>query len=287
MDKNVDTCMFSAFAPSRSMPRRRLILAAPEPQSLAVSLFNEIGTLALEEIERARTLYLDIRRLRQHQPSSFFVSVACVVAALRVGRREEAIEELGRAYGIKNTSEIVGWGALADLSAIVGQLDRSAELYGRLRVIPGALAIPQIAQNAANSALISGNIESLRYLSDEGIRLNSPISNATQYLSIVDRAGISKHFDDHQKIVSAVLRDTRTWAGPEIRYEDRDEPTLVIYHWVLGDRATRTRLQLEMIDALRAHYQSVNGDLSAVLPVLLNRIMEAPQMAVPVAVVAS
>jgi hypothetical protein len=259
-------------------------MPTPEPTNLATKLFNEIAQLPLEEVDRARTLYLDLRRLRQSQPSSFLVSVASVIAALKAGRREEAVQELGRAYGIKDPSEIVGWGALADLSAIVGQFDRSAELYARLRSIPGALAIPQISQNAANSALISGSIDNLRYLADEDFKLNKATSNAVQYLGIIERAGIVKNFSDHQKIVSSVLREARTWAGPEIRYEDRDEPTLVIYHWVLGNRAARNSLQLQMINALRAHYDSTSGDLSLILPVLLNRILEAPEMVAPVAV---
>jgi hypothetical protein len=39
-----------------------------------------------------------------------------------------------------------------------------------------------------------------------------------------------------------------------------------------------------MLDALRAHYQNINEDLSIPLSVLLNRVMEAPQMVAPVAV---
>jgi hypothetical protein len=39
-----------------------------------------------------------------------------------------------------------------------------------------------------------------------------------------------------------------------------------------------------MLDALRAHYQSIGADLSLVLPVLLNRLLEAPQMVTPLAV---
>jgi hypothetical protein len=274
--------MAPAFAQKRS--HGGLILSGPEPESSATNLFNEIGSLELEDVERARTLYLNIRRLRQSRPSSFILSVASVIAALKVGRRDEAIEELGRAYGLRDASEIVGWGALADLNAIVGQLDRSAELYTRLCAFPGALAIPQIVHNAANSALISGSIENLRFLADEDAKLNRPASNASRYLFIIERSGISESFNDHQKIVSSVLRETRTWAEPQIRHEDRDEPTLVIYHWILGDRAARNRLQVQMIDALRAHYRSASNDLSIVLPVLLNRILEAPKMISPVAV---
>lgn len=259
-------------------------MSAPDPKALAAALFNQIGQLEIDEIDRARTLYLDIRRLRTHQASSFLVSVAYIVAALKVGRRDEAIEGISRAYGIKDSSEIVGWGALADLCAIVGQLDRSAELYGRLRTVPGAFAVPQILENAANSALISGSIESLRLLDEENVRIDRPESNATKYLKIIDQSGLSATFNDHQKIVSSILRDLQTWAGPEIRYEDREEPTLVVYHWVLGGRVARNRLQVEMINALRAHYQSVSSDLSTALPILLNRLLDAPQMIAPVAV---
>jgi hypothetical protein len=259
-------------------------MTTPEPESLAANLFNQIAKLELDEVDQARTLYLALRRLRQQQPGSFLTSVALIMAALKVGRRTEAIDEIGRAYGIKTTADIMGWGALADMSVFVGQLDRGAELYGRLRTIPGALAIPQISINAANTALISGDIESLRYLSEEDKKNNTEISNAKNYLSIIDRSSLAASFNSHQKIVSSVLRDSRNWAGPEIRYEDRDEPTLVIYHWVLGDRPTRNRLQREMLDALRAHYQSIQKDFSLALPVLLNRLLEAPQMVVPLAV---
>ncbi len=259
-------------------------MSAPEPESLAVALFNEIGQLDLDQVDRARTVYLDLRRLRQQRPADFSISAALIMAALKVGRRDEALDEIGRAYGIKTTADIISWGALADMSVFVCQLDRGAELYGRLRAIPGAFAIPQISQNGANSAMIRGDIDFLRYVVTEDKKVNKEISNAANFLAIIDHFGIAETFNEHQRIVSSVLRDSRTWVAPEIRYEDRDEATIVIYHWVLGDRARRARLQVDMLDALRAHYQSIGADLSLVLPVLLNRLLEAPQMVTPLAV---
>ena len=104
-------------------------MTTPEPESLAVNLFNEIGSLDLEDVDRARTVYLALRRLREQQPASFMASVALVMASLKVGRRDEAINEIGRAYGLKNATDIMGWSALADMSVFVAQLDRAAELY--------------------------------------------------------------------------------------------------------------------------------------------------------------
>jgi hypothetical protein len=104
-------------------------MTTPEPESLAVNLFNEIGSLDLEDVDRARTVYLALRRLREQQPASFMASVALVMASLKVGRRDEAINEIGRAYGLKNAADIMGWSALADMSVFVAQLDRAAELY--------------------------------------------------------------------------------------------------------------------------------------------------------------
>jgi hypothetical protein len=132
--------------------------------------------------------------------------------------------------------------------------------------------------------LISGNIDFLRRVADEDKKNDQKVSNAANYLAIINRSGIAGSFDDHQKIVSSVLRSTRTWAAPDIRDEDRDEQSLVIYHWVLADRATRNRLQSEILDALRAHYQNIKDDLSRSLSVVLNRVVEGPQMVAPVAV---
>ena len=147
-------------------------MSAPEPEALAAALFSEIGQLDLDETDRARTIYLELRRLRQQQPASFGTSVALIMATLRVGRREEALNEIGRAYGLKTTADIISWGALADLSIFVGQLDRGAELYERLRSVPGALAIPQVSQNAASSAVVRGDIEYLRSIADEDKKVN-------------------------------------------------------------------------------------------------------------------
>src|SRR5438477_11692193 len=104
-------------------------MSTPEPESLAVNLFNEIGNLDLENIHRARTIHLALRRLREQQPASFITSVALVMASLKEGRPDEAINEIGRAYAIKNTSDIMTWSARADKNVLVPQLDRAAELY--------------------------------------------------------------------------------------------------------------------------------------------------------------
>ena len=80
-------------------------MRTPEPELAATRLFNEIANLSLDEVDRAKTLYFDIRRLRQQQPADFTVSVSMAVAALKVGRRDEAVDELVRAYGLKHITQ--------------------------------------------------------------------------------------------------------------------------------------------------------------------------------------
>jgi hypothetical protein len=261
-------------------------MTAPEADSLAVTLYNEIGRLDLFETERAKSLYLALRRLRDQQPSSFQISVALIMAMLKVGRREEALAEIDRSYGLKTTSDIISWGALADLNTFVGRFDRSAELYRQLFAIPGALSVPQISANSANSALIRGDMEALMNIANEDRKANQPVSNAISFLGIAAGHDMASTLGDHQRIVSSILRDLRTWAIPIIRFEDRAEPSIVIYHWVLADRPSRAILQADILTALRAHYQTIGADLSAALGAILNKIEQAPEMNVPMAIVA-
>ncbi len=258
-------------------------MSVPAPELLANHLFNQIGNLPIDEIDQARTLYFEIRRLREKQPADFTTAVALVVASLKVGRRDEAVEELSRAYGLKSLHEIVMWGALADLNIFIGRLDRGAELYGALRRIPGAFAVPQVSRNAANAALTLGDVDFLAFVTEEAKKVSLAEGIAGFYLSIIEHYRVAKTFAEHQRIVSSVLKDSRVWMMPEISVAYQDAPSIIISHWCLVDRKECSKLQDAIIDALRAYYQSVEVSLAPALSAVLHRVREAPKMSVPMA----
>lgn len=252
-----------------------------EPDSLADSLFNEIGSLPLFDTDRAKELHLALVRLRRQAPSVFSVRVALAIAALKLGRRSEAISSLDEANGLKTRSELTAWGALADLNVIVGRLDVGGTLLRQLLATPGAIAVPQIQTNAVSSLMVLGDMDGLvnldRAIKDMGGENHQPTElMAADVLSVLRDAHLGPTFAAHQRIVSAVLKDVRTWVNPHVRTQDRAQPTLVIEHLVIGDRVARSQLQREILDALRAHYQSVGLELGRVLPFLLNKVSPAP-----------
>ena len=228
-------------------------MAQGTPAEAATEIFNAIVGSELDEQKKLGSLVWRARQLCHTQPADFSVRVALASALLKTGMREEALQQLDTAFGLRQISEPGIVGTLAHLYVCVANYDRSKALFRMLTMDPGHLKLDVVTENAARFAVSAGDVGYLREINDLTTD-SSTHSFPKIVLQILEASGMVEHLSAHQKIVTKIVGEHQAWIGAAPIDEMDGPATFAVWRHLMVDAAECRALARRVTEALCAYY---------------------------------
>ncbi len=225
-------------------------MAQGTPAEAATEIFNAILRSELDEQEKLGSLVWRARQLCHTQPTDFSVRVALASALLQTGMREEALQQLDTAFGLRQISEPGIVGTLAHLYVCVANYDRSKALFRMLTADPAHLKLDVVTKNAARFAVSAGDVGYLREINDLTTD-SSTHSFPKIVLQILEASGMVEHLSAHQKIVTKIVGKHQAWIGAA-PIDETDG--FAVWRHLMVDAAECRALARRVTEALCAYY---------------------------------
>lgn len=228
-------------------------MAQGTPAKAATEIFNAILRSELDELEKLGSLVWRARQLCNTQPADFSVRVALASALLQTGMREEALQQLDTAFGLRQISEPGIVGTLAHLYVCVANYDRSKALFRMLTADPAHLKLDVVTENAARFAVSAGDVEYLREIVE--LTIDTPQNIFPNVaLQIIEASGLADHLPTHQKIITEIVGEHQAWIGAAPVDETGGPAMLAVWRYLMVDAAECRALARRVTEALCAYY---------------------------------
>ena len=236
-------------------------MVGPTPAEESVQLYNDVVVeTQLDEQDKLASFIWRTRQLCRAAPSDFAARVVMASVLLRIGQRDEALENLDTAYGLRQIDKLAAWEHLAFLFTSVldyeraGELIRSTTSNKEIRYQGGMIG------NAARFAICSGDITYLRELAEisdaDNLDADDESELPGQLLRLLDEGDLAPHLGAHQQIITDLLSGVQSWTGVNTVDEDDGSEMIVVLRYVQHGKADRFALRRSVTDALNAYYQN-------------------------------
>lgn len=232
-------------------------MATPAPAEKSLELYNDLLAIPVNERpEDAEKLLWQLRALCKSTPGNFPALVALIQGALMTGQRDEAAENLERAWGLRQGQEPQVVFTFAGHLVDIGQ-------YGRAKtVLCELLAQPAIRSNAKHlnlayqCAVPSGDVEWWR----EIMEISRDLGDTVDY-EVWDRTvkdfDLSKYLPNHFEIVHGFVAAQQCAVIVHQYIGPTDHFCFDVLYYLPLDRKDRVELNFQIDQALCDHYEKL------------------------------
>lgn len=230
------------------------------PQKADLDLFNKLRDVDTRDPEGYARHFWEAQKLVRQVPHSAVARVAMAEILLGCGHRRAGLKELATAEGLSRGEQPPVRHSLAMLFGWTGQADKAVQVYKELLADSGTRLLPGFAQNALRVALLDGDVEFARNISDLALQDGTePSEEMVEFVRSSENEELFEVFHQHQKVVRDILSEylTQTWVGPSV---EEGQQSVSFEYAIICPRSERRRLQRKIFESLTDLYRALNKE---------------------------
>ncbi|MBC7951929.1 MAG: hypothetical protein H7Z12_08970 [Rhodospirillaceae bacterium] len=234
-------------------------------------LFNAYVGTHRTDAAGMRGLVFRLRPQVKKAPTNVLLLTALAGALLHAGDVNAGTEKLEAAYRLRDYAPYACLAEIASLHSGIGEYERASELF---RQVTSGTLEPSVVANSAFHSLASGDLGML----EAALALAEPfqlkvMSNIVTAKEILAQNKLLDSLAGHQYVVRSVLTGHRCFYSFRVSDEGGEQPFISYDHFVVGDRKVRSRLSIQLFDALFDYYEAQGQDGGAFVSVLVDDIL--------------
>lgn len=230
-------------------------MAAPVPAQQARELHNQLVNSDKEDLAALNRVVWKLRQLDRKLKDDFPTCVALQAGLVLVGEGLEARRLADTLFGRHLDAEPDVLVTFASILCSLGQYERAKAIYTKLLDQPGIRASAVVREIAANTAVLSGDIEWMEQLAVAEEATNEP-NTVRAILETLEESKLREYFPEHQRIVREILGPHQCGCSVRIGTMPGEDREIVLEHSLPMPRTERVGLQQELRLALNAFFRT-------------------------------
>lgn len=227
-------------------------MATPAPKKEIDQLFKDYIAVRSDP-GQVNQLEWRAMGLAKRHPHSFEARTLYGAILLSLAKRVEALEHIEAAYGLNPGNDFYTANILAVTFANIGLYDEALQIYSQLISMPWQTNLEGIAFNICTTAVLAGDVETLRVVSQ---RAQSESVHAKEFLSVLDQNGMLEHLNGHQQIIRNMIATYQCSGFISVFNEEGDGPYIACEYEVLVDHQELRHLEKQIHARLKEYYRS-------------------------------
>jgi hypothetical protein len=228
----------------------------PIPVTRSDQVFNSLTNVDIEDVDTAVRSLFQLRPLARQGKLDFTGRVALAQAALIAGYRDEALAQIDAAYRVREIGLLPVIDRLVMLFRYVADRDRAVELSRVIAEVPGVLKnkVPMI--NCVLTALWSGDVNYLTFLTSIE---ESSEPYAMDVLTTLRDLGMLEHWNTHQQIIFNIVKNIQMHGEVLIVMDDSGRDILIHRIFIDGTRADPSDVEMKIEAALDSYFETLGS----------------------------
>ena len=250
-------------------------MAAPVPAKKAFELHNQLIDSDPEDLAALNRVVWKLRQLDRKLKDDFPTRVALQAGLVLVGDGLEARRLADTLFGRHLDAETDVLVTFAANLCRLGYYGRAKAIYTKFLDQPGIRELAAVREIAANTAVLSGDIEWMEQLVVAEEATNEP-DTVRAILETLEESKLREYFPEHQRIVRDILGPHQCGCKAGISAMPGDDREIVLEHLLPMPRTERVDLQKQLRLALNAFFQGKGLSPSSYVTTLMTIVKPHP-----------
>jgi len=250
-------------------------MAVPVPAKQAFELHNQLVNSDKEDLEALSRVVWQLRQLDRTLKDDFPTRVALQFGLLLVGEGSEARRLADTLFGCHLDAETGVLATFAVNLCSLGQYERVKAIYTKCLDRSGIRALGAVREVAANTAVLSGDLEWMEQLAVMEEATDEP-STMRAILEALEESELREYFSKHQRIVRDILGPHQCGVSVALSAMPGEDREIVLEHLLPMPRSERVRLQEQLRVALDAFFRSKGFRPSFYVTTLVTIVLPHP-----------
>lgn len=250
-------------------------MAAPVPAKQAFELHDQLVNSDKEDLAALNRVVWKLRQLDRKLKGDFATRVALQFGLVLVGEGSEARRLADTLFGHHLDVETDVLLTFADTLCDLGQYERAKAIYTKCLDQPGFRASSAARRMAADTAVLSGDIEWMEQLAVVEESTNEP-STMRAILEVLEESELREYFPEHQRIVREIFGPHQCGCSVRIGTMPGEEGEIVLSRLLPMPRPERVGLQEQLRLALNAFFRGKGFKPSSYVTTLVAIIVPHP-----------